>query len=119
TNAICAPVLRFHVGETSGPCPEVRRFRFPPDASTTKIFGYPLRDDDSESFVPSGDQEGDRFIPLKRGKLTIRFRSNEYIMISHPLFWTELNASRDPSGEMRGDSEMFPRCVNWRWLLPS
>src|SRR3954453_9366799 len=77
TNAICAPVLRFQVGEMSGPCPEVRRFRLLPEASIVKIFGYPLRDDEIASFAPSGDQEGEKFIPPKCGKLTIRPRSTE------------------------------------------
>ena len=41
----------------------------------------------------------------------MRLRSNEYIIISQPLFVMELNARREPSGEMRGDREMVPRCV--------
>ena len=53
------------------------------------------------------------------GKLTARFSSSEYIMISQPLLVRLLKASRDPSGETRGDSEIEPRCVIWCWFEPS
>ena len=75
--------------------------------------------EDENAILPSGDQEGERFMPPKRGKLTMRLRSKEYIMISQPLLVIELNASREPSGEMRGESEMLPRCVTCCWLAPS
>ena len=49
----------------------------------------------------------------------MRLRSNEYIMISQPPLLIELKARREPSGEMRGDREMLPRCVICCWLAPS
>ena len=42
------------------------------------------------------------------GKLTVRLRSIEYIMISHPVLTRLLKATRDPSGETRGASEIDP-----------
>jgi hypothetical protein len=45
-------------------------------------------------------------VPPKCGKLTERLRSLEYIKISHPDLVKELKARREPSGEMRGESEM-------------
>ena len=38
----------------------------------------------------------------------MRFNSSEYIEISQPLLVRELKATREPSGEMRGDREMEP-----------
>ena len=32
---------------------------------------------------------------------------------------SELKASREPSGEIRGEREMLPRCVNGCWFAPS
>src|SRR6266404_2818323 len=118
TKAIWLPVLRFQVGAMSGPLALVRRREFPPDASTTKMLGYPFRVEEN-AILPSGDHDGEKFIPPNRAKPTMRLRSNEYIMISQPPFVTELNASREPSGEMRGDREMVPRCVIGCWLAPS
>ena len=40
-------------------------------------------------------------------------------MISQPLLVSELNATREPSGETRGEIEIEPWCVIWCWLLPS
>ena len=35
----------------------------------------------------------------------------EYMRISQPDFVSELKASREPSGEIRGESEIVFRCV--------
>ena len=61
------------------------------------------------SLVPSGDHAGERFVPPKRGNVTDRPSSSEYIMISQPVLVSELKASREPSGEIRGESEIDPR----------
>jgi hypothetical protein len=42
-----------------------------------------LREEEN-AILPSGDHEGERFMPPKRGKATMRLRSKEYIMISQP-----------------------------------
>jgi hypothetical protein len=78
-----------------------------------------VRDAEKASLVPSPDHAGDRFVPPMCGKFTVRFRSSEYIMISHPLLVIELNAMREPSGEMRGDNEIEFKRVIWCWLEPS
>src|SRR3979411_1134896 len=88
TKAIWLPVLRFHVGAMSGPLSLVRRREFPPDASTTQLLGERFRVEE-KAILPSGDPDGEKFIPPNRGKPTMRLRSNEYIMISEPLFVTE------------------------------
>ena len=51
-------------------------------------------------------------MPPNLGKDTSRLRSKEYMRISHPAPVKELNASRDPSGEMWGEREMVPRVVS-------
>ena len=48
-------------------------------------------------------------MPPKCGKLTIRFRSNEYIETSHPVLLFSVNANRELSGEIRGEREIVPR----------
>ena len=111
--AICAFVRGFHVGAMLGPRMEVTLRRLPPLASATHISESPERDDENAIFVPSPDHAGDWLLPpaVPAGKLTSRPSSKEYIRMSHPLCPREAKAIRELSGEMRGESEIVPRCV--------
>ena len=78
-----------------------------------------LKEEENASRVASGFHAGERFVPPKRGKATMRPRSSEYIMISQPFLPMALKASRELSGEMRGEREIVPELVTWRWFAPS
>ena len=75
----------------------------------------PDRDDENATFEPSEDQAGDKLLPPAEppGKLTTRPKSKEYMRIAQPLRPSVEKAMRELSGEMRGESEMLPRCVIW------
>src|SRR5258708_29272797 len=95
---MAAPVLRFQTGETFGPLELEMRCRIPPDWSITLFPDSPERDEEKASLLPSGDHDGEVFVPPNRGKDTMRFRSKEHMRISHPEPLHELNASGQPSG---------------------
>src|SRR5947207_2016363 len=119
TQAIWPLVLGFQTGETSAPLNAVSRRAPPPLASVTKISGSPERmEEEKASLVPSEDQAGEKLSPPNGGKETGRPRSMEYITICQE-FRSPLKATREPSGEMRGESAMLFRCVSCCCPAPS
>ena len=75
--------------------------------------------DEKAILVPSDAHAGEKLSPAVRGNATVRPRSMEYIMICHESLVRPLNASRDPSGEILGDSAIDPSFVICFWLAPS
>src|SRR6185437_6838559 len=111
TQAIWPLVFGLKTGDRS-PLPVLKRRALAPDASATKISDNPLcMEDEKAILVPSDDQAGEKLSPGKRGKATVRPRSMEYIMICQDSFVSPLNASREPSGEILGDSASDPSLV--------
>src|ERR1051325_11295805 len=94
------------------------RFEPAPMASLRKISGSPVREDEKAS-LPSGDHAGDMLVPPKAAKETIRPSSREYMRICQPVAVMELKATRELSGEGRGEREMEPIWVRARAPLPS
>src|SRR5205807_4170072 len=123
TQAIWPLVLGFHTGATSEPLKDVSRLEAAPLASAEKISGSPRMEDEKASFVPSEDQAGVKLPPPKWGKLTIRPKSSEYIRICHEgLRWEStrpLKATRELSGETRGERAIDRICVSCCWPAPS
>ena len=86
----------------------------PPLGSETQISESPDRDDENAILLPSLAHAGVRLLPPAPppGKATVRPRSNENILIAHPSLPSDANASRELSGEMRGESEMLAHMRN-------
>src|ERR1700739_4820620 len=70
TKATCWPVFGFQDGEVFAPFENVRRFGREPEESVMNSSGLPSMLDMNISWEPSGDQDGDEFVPRKRGKET-------------------------------------------------
>src|SRR3984957_7894011 len=110
TYTTVAPVFGFQLGDVLAPLAKVSRLGEPPLASETKISGLPSIDDSNMSFEPSGDQAGELFVPLNRGKVMTLLASTEYMQIWGPTRpWygaKQVNAMRERSGDQRGVSEI-------------
>src|ERR1700759_3635427 len=83
-HAICAPVLGFQTGETSGPRKLVTRRAWLPSASEVQISGSPVREEENASWLPLGDHAGERLVPPAAGKLMTRLSSSENILTWKP-----------------------------------
>ena len=106
TNATCWPVFGFQDGDVFAPFEYVSRLGREPDASERNSSGLPSMLDMNMSCEPSGDQDGEELVPLKRGQETRWLVSVEY---------TQICAER---------TLLLPGCGHWtglrtHWAPPS
>jgi hypothetical protein len=80
-----------------------------PCGSETQISGSPVREEEKASCWPLGDQAGERLVPPTLLKRTRRPRSSEYMRIWKPFLPSDEKATRELSGETRGEMESSPR----------
>jgi hypothetical protein len=81
TKATCWPVFGFQDGDVLAPFEYVRRLGCWPEASVMNNSGLPNMLDMNMSCEPSGDQEGEEFVPRKRGQEIRRLLAIEYMQI--------------------------------------
>ena len=80
-------------------------------------------EEENTSWEPSGDHDGELFVPLKVGKETSLPVSMEYMqscaLVTRFMGLKQVKAMREASGDQRGVSAMLRRLVSGCWLAPS